>query len=56
MYDYPRENFTCFILSERLNHTYILLVWNLKLFEILLTILTYRDGFHKYICTCCQIQ
>ena len=25
-------------------------------FEILLTILTYANGFHKYICTCYQIQ
>ena len=31
---YLRKEFTCFILSERHNYAYLLLMWNSKLFEI----------------------
>ena len=49
MYDVSKEKIFVSFLSERHNHAYILLVWNSKLFEILLTILLYGDDFHKYI-------
>ena len=37
--------------SERRDYAYLLFVRNSKLFEILLTMLTYGDGCNKYICT-----
>ena len=47
-----------FYLSDKHNYAYIIyyLCGILKFFGILLTLLTYGDGLHKYICTCYLIK
>ena len=56
MYDYIRDFLHVLFLNDIHNYAYILLVWNFETFGILLTILTYGGGSHKFICTCFQIK